>query len=79
MTIIKADPGFELLAAHHDGEFKIDRSPIVAWRIEGDFAEPIARNACSNASMTIRMPRMYFSVTTSLAMSPRSFMRYLRW
>ena len=44
MTIIKADPGFELLAAHHDGEFKIERSPIVAWRIEGDFAEPIALN-----------------------------------
>ena len=44
MTIVKADPGFELLAAHHDGEFKIERSPIVAWRIEGDFAEPIALN-----------------------------------
>jgi len=44
MTIIKADPDFELLAAHHDGEFKIERSPIVAWRIEGDFAEPIALN-----------------------------------
>jgi hypothetical protein len=45
MTIIKADHGFELLeGSRHDGEFKIERSPIVAWRIEADFAEPIALN-----------------------------------
>jgi hypothetical protein len=36
--------------SHHDGEFKIERSPIVAWRIEGDFAEPIALNPLFNGA-----------------------------
>jgi hypothetical protein len=37
-----------------------------------------SRKACSNPSITMRMPRMNFSVTTSLATSPRSLSRYLR-